>query len=273
MRTFLRLLVVVILSGAVLAGAMFFARVDLIYVFDTAQAAPADMPRTQVLRIPEFNGDPALTVWVTQPEPGEPVVIYFMGEGGSLSVDETRLRRFANAGFGIAAMAYRGGGGQPGRPSEEALYRDALRVYAGLDRLFGRRIRDTDRVIYGFSLGTGIAARLAVEQEELALILEAPYTNYCAVKTGVLRYAPGCLVFEGHMFDTENRIDQVGAPVLILHGNIDERYPVEQAEQVFNVASEPKFLEIYNGGSHENLARFGAGDDAISFVRVLRGAR
>ncbi|MEM7616510.1 MAG: hypothetical protein AAF245_15755 [Pseudomonadota bacterium] len=273
MRTFLRLIVVVILSAGVLGAALFVARVDLIYVFDAAEARPLDMPRTIVRRIPAFGVDPALNVWVTQPEPGEPVLIYFMGEAGSLSVDETRLRRFANAGFGIAAMAYRGGGGQQGRPSEETLYRDALRVYAGLDQLFGRRIRDTDRVIYGFSLGTGIATRLAVEQEELAVILEAPYTDYCSVKTGLMKYVPGCLIFDGHLYDTASRISQIGAPVLILHGNIDERIPVEEAQSVFDLATEPKFMEIYNGGGHQNLGRLGAGDDAISFVRVLRGAR
>lgn len=268
-----RFLVVVLLTGAVLFGGIFVARISLIYVFDPTQARPIDMPRTEVQQIPAFGADPALTVWVTQPEPGQPVVIYLMGHSGSLSVDEPRLRRLARAGFGVAAMAYRGGGGQSGRPSEEALYRDALRVYAGLDQLFGRRISDTDRVIYGFSLGTGLAARLAAEQEELALILEAPYTDLCAIKAGMLRLSPGCAVFAGQRYDTIGWVSRAGAPVLVLHGNIDERVPLEQGERVFTAAAQPKFMEVYIGGGHENLARFGAVDDAISFIRVLRGAR
>lgn len=269
----LRLIVVILLTAAVFVGGVFFARTSLIYVFDPAPARPANMPRTEIRQIPAFNGEPALTVWVTQPEPGAPVVIYFMGQSGTLSVDEPRLRRFAEAGFGVAAMSYRGGGGQDGTPSEDVLYRDALRVYAGLDRLFGRRVPDTDRVIYGYSLGTGLATRLAVEQEELALILEAPYTNLCAVKGGLLRYVPGCLIYMRNTYETLRRIDRIGAPLLVLHGNLDRVVPLTQGRAVFDAAAQPKFMEVYNGGNHSNLGRFGAGDDAISFIKVLRGSR
>ncbi|MEM8789842.1 MAG: alpha/beta hydrolase [Pseudomonadota bacterium] len=269
----LRFLSVVVLSLMVIGAWFYYVRLDFIYVFDESPARPAGMPRTELRQIPAFGDDPPLSVWLTEPEAGQPVVLYFMGEAGTLSVDEPRLRRMAEAGFGIAAMAYRGGGGQPGKPSEATLYRDALRLFAGLDRLYGRTVPDTDRVIYGYSLGAGLATRLAAEQEELALILEAPFTDFCAVKTGVIAIWPGCVLYAGQEYDIRSWIPAAGAPVLILHGNIDERVPLRQGRAVFAAARAPKFMEVYTGGGHDNLARFGAIEDAIGFVKTLRGER
>lgn len=268
-----RLTIVFAGSILILLGALFYARLGLIFIFDPEEARPTGIPRTEIRTLPEFGDDPALNVWVTTPQDGQPVVIYFMGHAGSLSVDAQRLRRIANAGFGIAAMAYRGGGGQEGKPSAENLYRDALRVFAGLDSLFERVIPDTDRVIYGYSLGTGLATRLAEEQEELALILEAPFTDLCAIKSGLIAIVPGCWLYAGQDFGTIDRIGGVETPVLILHGDLDETVPVRHAQMLFAEAQDPKFMEIYSAGGHENLARFGAGDDAITFIRILRGER
>lgn len=269
----LRLLVIMVAGVGILLGALYYARTGLIYLFDPAEARPAGLPRTTVRQLPAYAGDPALTVWVTEPLEGQPVMIYFMGLSGSLAVDKPRLIRLAEAGFGIAAMAYRGGGGQEGAPDAEALYRDALRVFAGLDRLFDRDIPDVDRVIYGYSLGSGLAARLASEQEELAVILEAPFTEICAIESGVLAIVPGCWLYSGEEFDTLDRIARVGAPLLILHGAKDRTVPVREAERLYKAAEEPKFIEIYEDGGHENLSRLGAGEDAIAFIRTLRGER
>lgn len=273
MPALLRLSLVLVAAVAVLLGALLQARTGLIYVFDSTDARPVGIPRTEVRQIPAFREDPALTVWVTAPEGRQPVVIYFMGQSGSLAVEAPRLRRLAEAGFGIAAMAYRGGGGQDGEPTAAMLHRDALRVFAGLDGLFGRAVPYTDRVIYGYSLGSGLAARLAEEQEELALIVEAPFTDLCSIKSGLLAAVPGCWLYAGQDFDTLDRIARVDAPLLILHGRQDRTVPLRQAEMLFAAAAEPKFIEIYEDGGHENLSRLGATEDVATFISTLRGVR
>ncbi len=261
-----------VLLGTVLAG-LYLTREDFIYFFDASAARPADMPRTRVAQLPAHNGAPALTVWVTEPLPRHPVVVYFMGEAGSLTLHETRLRRLAEAGLGVAAMAYRGGGGQPGTPGEAALLHDARRVYAGLHGLIGAPVKDTGRVIWGYSLGAGIAARLAAEQEELAVVLESAFTSLCDAAPGPLRAVPGCLLLSGSEYDTLSRIEAIDAPLLILHGAADRRVPVAHAERLFAAAAEPKFIETYPGAGHHDLDRFGAHDAAVSFIRVLAGLR
>jgi len=273
MSVALRLLAVLVVCVAVVLGAMYYARIGLIFVFDPSEARPDDLPRTTIRQLPAYGADPALTVWVTEPREDQPVVIYFMGRTGSLALETLRLRGLADAGFGIAAMAYRGGGGQAGAPGAEALYRDALRVYAGLDGLFGRGIPAVDRVIYGHSLGAGLATRLAAEQEELAVILEAPITGLCAAKSGLLAVVPGCWLYSGQDFDTLDGIGRIGAPLLILHGSQDRTVPVRLAERLFEAAETPKYIEIYEDGGHENLASLGAAADAAGFIRTLRGVR
>lgn len=269
----LRFVSVILISLLVLGTGLWSLRTGFIYLFDTAPARIADMPRTREMHLPAYDKDPALTVWVTEPLPGEPVILYFMGNAGTLSVHEPRLRAMADAGMGIAAMAYRGGGGQPGVPSEATLFHDATRLYAGLNSLFDRPIRDTERVIYGFGLGTGIATRLAVEQEELAVILEAPYTELCAAISGLARLVPGCGLLANDVYDSISRINKISAPLLILHGTEDDTVDLSEGQKMYDAALEPKFIRIYQGGEHENLARYGAVDDALSFIRVLRGAR
>jgi len=273
MQTFLRVLTVALLSLSVLFSALVLARNSLIYLFLEADLPPADMPRTEVRKIPAFGDDPALEVWLTRPEEGMPVVFYFMGNSGALSAHEARLRAFAEAGFGVAAMAYRGGAGQPGRPTQSALFHDAQRVYFGIEGLLGRELRDTERVIYGYSLGTAIAVQLAADQQELAVILEAPFPDLCTLAKHHYPLLPGCVLFRGEEYDTRARIDRIGAPLLVLHGNIDDVVPLEMGERVFAAAAEPKFMEVYVGGTHDNLGRLGAARDAIAFVQTLRGAR
>lgn len=269
-----RLALVVVLIVALLIGGLWFLRTDFIYLFTRTEAGPADLPRTSVELLPAHGTSPALEVWVTRPETeAHPIFIYFMGDVGALSVYEPRLREIADAGFGIAAMAYRGGGAQVGEPSEEALFSDARRVFAGLDYLFGRPIDENKRVIYGFSLGAAIATRLAAEQEELAVVLEAPFTRLCEATSGLIGLLPGCWMLAGEEYEVLAYIGDVDAPLMILHGTGDDRVPIEQAEELFAAAKDPKFMRAYEGGGHEDLGRFGATTDMLNFVQVLSGMR
>ena len=267
-----KFVLVVCLTLAVFAGAVYAFRGLLIYPFGDLEQPPGEMPRTEVRTIPAFGDDPALTVWLAEPEPGEAYVIYFMGHSGSLSVHEPRMRALADAGFGIAAMAYRGGAGQAGTPSEATLMQDARRLYAGLDALAGREVRDTERVIYGFSFGALIATKLAAEQEELALVLEAPGQRLCEMDFNGYALLPFCGLFTGHDFDIRDDIARVETPVLLLMGDSDQ-VAGSAGTALFAAAPEPKFRKTYRGGDHADLGRFGAAKDAIAFIRTLRGQR
>lgn len=269
-----RVIAVVVLGLVALVGAGALLRPEILYRFEATAIPPQVMPRTEARVLPAHGRDPALTVWVTAPLPGRAVVVYFMGTDGALAAHELRLAPLAEDGFGIVAMAYRGGGGQAGRPGLEAFVRDAQRVYAGLDTLIGRPVPDRERVIWGYSLGAGIAARLAAGQEEAALVLEAPYARRCDTGLGLAATLPGaCLWLRGETLDVPALAAQAGAPVLVLVPEADPAVPSEQAEAVFAAAREPKFRLDYPGATRVTLPEHGATEDAMRFIRTLRGAR
>ncbi len=273
MGQFIRFFLVLGVIYGLFAATFILFYKDFIYIFVDDGVPPADMPRTEVKYLPEAFEAPRLKVWVTQPLPGKPVILYFMGNSGALSVHEPRLRALAERGFGIAAMAYRGGGGQPGEPSEAGLYRDAKRVYDQLDDLLGREIPASDRAIYGYSLGTGLAVRLAAEEDEMALVLEAPFSSMCDIVQKHVVILPACRMMPSERYESDLLIDKVDTTVLFLHGAEDDTVPLAMGRDLFLKAKEPKFTKIYRRGDHLDLGRYGASDDIAQFLDTLRGAR
>ena len=263
-------LILMCVYGVFLGGFAVFQR-GFLFPFVETGPAPADLPRTEVRVLPATGDDPPLEVWVTTPLPGKPVLVYFMGFSGALSVHEPRLRAFGAAGYGVVAMAYRGGGGQAGEPGEAAFLRDASRVWRSLDDLVGAPVGADDRVIYGFSLGSGIAVALAAEVEEMALILEAPYDRLCRTVEADFSILPACRILRSDRFDSIDRIGAVDTISYFLHGAEDSVVPIALGRALFVATPEPKFARIYARATHEDLPRFGADQNTIRFLDTLRG--
>ncbi|MEM9429797.1 MAG: hypothetical protein AAGA32_09905 [Pseudomonadota bacterium] len=253
-----------------IAGFLFFLP-NIIYPFTKTGQPPQTLERTEVRVLPATPFDPEIEVWITEPLPGRPVILYFMGFGGALWVHEDRIRSFVDAGFGVAAMSYRGGGGQPGLPREQHLLRDAFRLYDGLDAIFGRAIDPEDRIIYGFSLGSGLAVPLARAREEMALVLEAPFDQMCRIIDARVPLLPACGFMWTELYDNTRWIGGVGTTVYFLHGGNDAIVPLEHGALLFRLASQPKFARIYDDGGHEDLNLFRADTHTIRFLDTLRG--
>ena len=116
-------------------------------------------------------------------KPGHPVILYFHGNGDFLAGFFGRFRDVIADGTGVVALSYRGYAGSSGHPSEQGLLRDAAAAYA-----FTSARYSADRiVVWGFSLGSGVAVALAAEQPVGRVILEAPYTSIAEVAASVFR--------------------------------------------------------------------------------------
>ena len=250
---------------------MVFAR-TLIYPFQRGIFASetVGIPRAKAVTFAAEDGTD-LTVWLVPPRPGRPVILYFMGNGGSLPSDGPRLSEFVHRGFGVAALNYRGAGGAPGRPSQQALTSDAIQFYDSLDALIGQRIAAPDRVIYGSSLGAALSVQLAARREAAALILETPFNRLCEVAAHHFPIFPACLLLPYERWASAELIGQITAPVLILHGDADATIPLSQGQALFSAANEPKRLIVYRGGNHNDLRLYGAGIDTIGFIDGLAG--
>jgi fermentation-respiration switch protein FrsA (DUF1100 family) len=191
-----------------------------------------------------------LTHWYRPPaEPNGPVLVVFHGNAGHVGDRAPKLVELMRAGFGLLLAGYRGYGGNPGRPSEAALSADARLL---LDWLAGQGVAPERTVLYGESLGTGIAVKMATERPAAAVILEAPYTSVAAVAQARYWYLPArWMVLD--RWDSHARVDRINAPLLLMHGLRDRTIPVRFGRRLFAAAAEPKEILLVDDAEHSNL--------------------
>jgi hypothetical protein len=190
-----------------------------------------------------------LQLLVAEAPEGAPVVIYFMGNAGSLAVFEPILARHRAAGRSVLAMTYRGGGGAEGRPSEAGLKADALLARDAVGALWPAH---GPVVVEGYSLGTGLALHVAARREVDRVILAAPYGRLCRLmmrRSGV----PACLIPWIDRWQSDRDAGQLSAPVLMLLGEEDVLIPPAEALRL--AAALPEGL-----GRVERLAGVGHND-------------
>ena len=209
----------------------------------------------------------SLLSWYLPPREGRPVILYFHGNGGNIGDRADRLQRFAREGYGVLLAEYRGYGGNPGAPTETGLYDDAR---AALDFLQAEGIAAGRLVLYGESLGSGVAVHMAAQRPVAALILESPFTSAAAVAQYHYPFAPAALLLRDR-YDSLSQIGSVKAPVLILHGGQDAIVPLRFDQALFDAAPEPKESLFVADAGHVNLDRFGGLRAVVSFItRRLR---
>jgi uncharacterized protein len=244
-----------------LTAVMFFAQRALMYFPDTQRTLPAaaGFPQAEEVVLDTRDGE-KIIAWHLPPQAGKPVVLYFHGNGGALSLRVDRFQRIAAAGVGLLAIDYRGYGGSTGTPTERGLIEDGRAAYAFAAARYPGRI-----ALWGESLGTGVAIALAAEQPVTHLVLDAPYTSALEVAATVYWYFPVRWLMKD-TFRSDLRIAKVKAPVLILHGEADDIIPIRYGEKLLAMIPGEKRLLRYPGGYHVDLDRLGAADEALRFI-------
>ena len=254
--------------GSVVGGLYFFQR-RLLYRPRSTRPTLNDLALLGVREIELMTKD-GLTLfsWYLPPPAGRPVIAYFHGNGGNIGYRAERLRRFAAAGYGVLLAEYRGYGGNPGAPCERGLFADAE---AALDFLAASDINSEQVVLWGESLGSGVAVHLAATRAIGGVVLEAPFTSVAACAQRHYPFVPAAWLVHDR-FDSLSRIAQVTAPLLILHGERDMVVPVDHGRALLKAATAPSEGWFSPSASHENLADHGALDVAMSFIerRVYR---
>lgn len=224
----------------------------------------AGMPQAEEHVLTTSDGEKVI-VWHVPAQPGQPVVLFFPGNGDFLAGRVSRFKAVTSDGTGLVALSYRGYAGSSGVPSEQGLLKDAAAAYA-----FTRERYAPDHiVVWGFSLGTGVAVAVASSEAIGRLILEAPYTSTVEVAASLLHIVPVSLLMRDQ-FHSDRRIARVTAPLLIMHGDSDPAIPIGFGERLFAMAREPKQFVRFHGGGHDNLDNFGAVETARKFIAALK---
>ncbi|HEY8874087.1 MAG TPA: alpha/beta hydrolase [Stellaceae bacterium] len=252
---------------AVLSSLYVFQR-QLLYFPDKSRPQLADLAQLGVREIGLTTADRlSLFSWYLPPLDGRPVIFYLHGNGGNIGYRGDRMRRFAREGYGVLMLEYRGYGGNPGTPTEAGLYDDAR---AGLEFLQREGITADRLVLYGESLGSGVAVHLAARRPVAALILESPFTSVAAVAQYHYPYVPAALMIWDR-YDSLSRIGRVSAPILILRGERDAVVPAPFSEALFDAAPEPKEGWSAPDAGHVNLDGFGALEIVVAFIERRTG--
>jgi fermentation-respiration switch protein FrsA (DUF1100 family) len=267
--TVLKWLVALAAGGYLGALAVLFLaqRSFLFPIPQTERTAPAaaGFPAAEEHLLTTSDGEKVI-VWNVPAKPGHAVVLYFHGNGDFLAGFFGRFRDIIADGAGVVALSYRGYAGSSGKPSERGLLADAAAAYAFMTARYS-----ADRiVVWGFSLGSGVAVALAAEQPIGKLILESPYTSIVDVAASVFPIFPMRLVMRDP-FHSDERIARVKAPLLIMHGARDPTIPIVFGERLFALAHEPKQFVRFPAGGHNDLDDYGATETARRFIDTSKG--
>ncbi|MFP5338264.1 MAG: alpha/beta hydrolase [Gammaproteobacteria bacterium] len=202
------------------------------------------------------------------PGPDTPVLLYLHGARWNVASSASRMRRLQSLGFSVLAIDYRGFGQSLGDlPSERSVYADAR---IGRERLKQLQPDASKHFIYGHSLGGAVAVDLAAElgqqaerdetpAEARALIIESTFTSLADVATAVSDTTLPVRWLLSQKFDSLEKIDQIGMPLLVVHGTDDRYVPPRFSEQLYEAARQPKQLLLVEGATHNNSLRVALG--------------
>lgn len=205
----------------------------------------------------------SLTGWYIEGEAQKPIILHFHGNVGNIEWRYDKLMHYAEAGYPVLLAEYRGYGGNEGQPQEKGLYEDA-RAYINWIKKEKQRA-ENEIVLYGESLGSGVATQMAVEINEAALILEAPYTRLPDVAAQTYFFLPVHLLMTEKFYNID-KIAVIQSPLLILHGERDMVTDVRQAKALYAAAEQPKELVIFPEAAHNNLYDYNAPLQILEFL-------
>ncbi len=137
---------------------------------------------------------------------------------------------------------------------------------AAIDFVESKKFNQNDIVLYGESLGTGVAINLAREVDVGSVILEAPYASITKVASERYWFVPVRYLLKDK-FDSISKVNSLTAPLLIIHGDQDDVIGLQHGKLLFTEASEPKYMHIFEGANHGNLYEHDAIKAVDSFIK------
>ena len=183
-------------------------------------------------------------------------ILYFHGNAGSLENRIHKLNHFKNLDINFLIIAWRGFSGNEGKPSEQGLYEDGE---SAVKWLLNKGIEEKNIILYGESLGTGIATHISQNKNFAGVILETPFTSMVDVAKTFYPYIPVSLVLKDK-FENKKKMKNISSPILVMHGELDQIVPFRMGEKIYKIANNPKYSYFTKYDNHmmeydENLIR------------------
>jgi pimeloyl-ACP methyl ester carboxylesterase len=189
------------------------------------------------------------------------LILYFHGNTRSIKGWAKYAKDFYRYNYDVLLVDYRGFGKSTGKRSEHAMLNDMQFVYEDLKKQYP----ENHLILYGRSMGSGFATKLAADNKPRYLILDAPYYSFSKVVERFLPILPVRLVLRYHL-RTDRWIKRVTCPVYIIHGTRDWLIPIRHSENLQK--ANPKLITLIriHGGGHNNLPGY---HEYHNFVRDI----
>jgi uncharacterized protein len=191
-----------------------------------------------------------LNAWWVPADKARGSVLLFHGNAGNISHRLDYALMFRRLGYSTLLVDYRGYGRSTGTPTEKGTYIDADAAWHWLTKT--RRVRERDIVLFGESLGGGVASWLAAQHQVRALILASTFTSAVDLGSELYRFLPVRLVSRIR-YDTVGRLRDVRAPVLVIHSPQDDIIPFRHGRRLFDAALDPKAMLEIAGGHNDGF--------------------
>ena len=165
-------------------------------------------------------------------------IVYFHGNAGTLENRIHKLNHFKDMEVNFLIIAWRGFNGNKGKPTEEGLYIDGL---SAVNWIVDQGVKEEDIILYGESLGTGIATEIAQHKSFAGIILETPFTSMINAAKEFYPYIPVNLLIKDR-FENFKKIKNINSPILIMHGEKDTIVPFKMGKKMHQLANDPKYF-------------------------------
>jgi fermentation-respiration switch protein FrsA (DUF1100 family) len=194
-----------------------------------------------------------LKAWYARATSEPFTIVFFHGNADSLYTAWRIADPYIAAGYGFLLAEYRGYSGLPGEPTEAGLYEDG-RAY--LRWLMAHRVGDDHVILFGHSLGTGVAVEMAEEFHPRGLMLLAPYLSIPKLAQIDFPFFPAKYIVLDR-FENEKKIAYIHCPLLIANGDKDQVIPPAQGRELYSLAHQPKeFHSLPNRGHNDAFDEF-----------------
>ena len=183
-------------------------------------------------------------------------ILFLHGNAGSLENRIHKINHFKDMNINFLLVAWRGFSGNKGTPTEKGLYEDAESAVRWLK---SKGVRENNIIVYGESLGTGVATEIAQNKNFAGIILESPFTSMIDAGKDKYPYLPVRLLLKDR-YESNKKIKNINSPILIMHGKVDNIVPFHMGKKMYELANEPKYSYFSEYDDHmmeynENLLK------------------
>ena len=173
-------------------------------------------------------------------------ILFLHGNAGSLENRIHKINHFKKMNINFLIVSWRGFSGNKGKPTEKGLYNDAK---SSVKWLKDKGLKTEDIILYGESLGTGVAIEIAQNNNFSGIILESPFTSMVDAAKNKYPFFPIKYLLKDK-YDSEKKIKNIQSPLLVMHGEVDKIVPFWMGKKIYDIAKTPKYYYFSKYDNH-----------------------